>query len=327
MLRTITAKSGTRTARKGEPVKGITKTSDANAVKVKRTEENEHLIVHGASKIKEDVKAIQQSQKMKDRTAIKTTNNKKSPVQVTSEEMKEKGDKDQKRNCEVKKEKNATHSTNLNDNQPVSSEEKADVKVEEEPEVESTRTDEDKGVKVWKIDSTSEDEKDVTMKVPELNLGETVKDKENKETGNNLIIGSAVEQEPGVRYVAVMKTASPQSQDASTVQTAQNAAPSVRIKAVNVTSPKESENEDLQNTSQVIIHLRSGDIIQVTEDQISLDLVKLFEKGNADVTEVQKLPGGLVYYALEESEGENQGREGQESEKVISIYLDICPGF
>ena len=319
---------GTRTARKGEPIKGITKTSDVNTVKVKRIEDNKHLIVSGASENKEDIKAIQHSQKMKDRTTIKTTNSKnKSLVQVASE-TKGKDDNNQKRNNEVKKEKNVTHSTNLNDNQPVSSEEQTDVKIDNEPEVESTQDDKDKGVKVLKKDSISEDEKDVEMKVPEFNSGETVTHKENEEAGNNLIIGSAVEQEPSVRYVAVMKTASPQSQDASTVKTAQNAAPSVRIKTVNVTSPKESENEDLQNTTKVIMHLRSGDMIQVADDQISLDLVKMFEKGNADVTEVQKLPGGLVYYAVEESEGENQEREGQESEKVISSMLvDICPVF
>ena len=246
---------------------------------------------------------------MKDLTGIKVTNNEKeSLVQVKDEAIKGKGHKDQNRNNEVNKEFKVRHSRNLKDTQlsPVSTEEQTEVKVNKEPEVKCMQNHEDKSVNVSKIDSASEEEKDLTMNVPELNSGETVKHKENEEAGNNLSCSSAVEQEPGVRYVAVVK-----NEDPSTVKTAENTAPSIQIKTVSITSPKESESEDLQNTAKVIMHLRSGDIIHVTEDQIGLDLVKLFEKGNAQVTEVQKLPSGLAYYALEESADENQ-----ESEKV-----------
>ena len=257
---------------------------------------------------------------MKDLTGIKVTNNEKeSLVQVKGEAIKGKGDKDQNRSNEVNKEFKVRHSTNLKDTQlsPVSTEEQTEVKVNKEPEVKCMQNHEDKSVNVSKIDSASEEENDLTMNVPELNSGETVKHKENEEASNKPICSSAVEQEPGVRYVAVVK-----SEDPSTVKTAENTAPSIQIKTVSVTSPKEYESEDLQNTAKVIMHLRSGDIIHVTEDQIGLDLVKLFEKGNAQVTEVQKLPSGLAYYALEESADENQ-----ESEKVTFCRVTNNPVF
>ena len=257
---------------------------------------------------------------MKDLTGIKVPNKEKeSLVQVKGEAIKGKGDKDQNRNNEVGKEFKVRYSTNLKDTQlsPVSTEEQTEVKVNKEPEVKCMQNHEYKSVNVSKIDSASSEEKDLAMNVPELNSDENVKHKENEEVSNKPICSSAVEQEPGVRYVAVVK-----SEDPSTVKTAENTAPSIQIKTVSVRSPKESESEDLQNTAKVIMHLRSGDIIHVTEDQIGLDLVKLFEKGNAQVTEVQKLPSGLAYYALEESADENQ-----ESEKVTFCRVTNNPVF
>ncbi len=59
--------------------------------------------------------------------------------------------------------------------------------------------------------------------------------------------------------------------------------------------------------------------MEVAGDQ-GIDLMKLMAKGNAQVTEVQDLPGGLVYYAYEEESVEEQEPE-QNEEKVQTTVL------
>ena len=92
---------------------------------------------------------------------------------------------------------------------------------------------------------------------------------------------------------------------------------------MSATNPKVSEGDDPQNASKVIMHLPGGEIIHVSENQnVGVDLVKIFEEGNTQVTELQKLPGGIVYYAIEESDDKSECSDKEDNHKV-SFYTSF----
>ena len=121
------------------------------------------------------------------------------------------------------------------------------------------------------------------------------------------------------QYYTVVKdsdTEDDSTSEATPSQTETSTKPAIRIKTVNATSSEDSGVSDQPNTSKVVMHLPGG-LIRISEDSnLGFDLAKLLGKNNAQVTEVQQLPGGLVCYAVEESLEENQEEINRDTEKV-----------
>ena len=197
------------------------------------------------------------------------------------------------------------------------------MKSRAEPFTEKTRKDNDKKMDALEANATNAAKLDFSSTYVEgarvKQFREITKKQGEEETQNPV---KTTDAESAPQYYTVVKNVISQDQaddsEAMHIKTEDSSkqdtsTPSIRIKTVNVTNPGA---QDQPSTSKVVMHLPGG-IIQVSDDQnIGIDLVRLLEKSNTQVTEVQQLPRGMVCYAFEQLPVDNQEDTNQDVEKV-----------